>query len=54
MQHIEDNREQHTYNNAQNNAQAAHTELYTYSLDFYHEYAYIKNSNTIELYTISK
>ena len=26
----------------------------TYSLDYYHEYAYIKNSNTIELYTISK
>lgn len=26
----------------------------TYSLDYYHEYAYIKNSDTIELYTISK
>ena len=30
----------------------AHTELYTYSVDFYHEYVAIKNSNTIELYTI--
>ena len=26
----------------------------TYSIDLYHEFAYIKNSNTIELYTISK
>ena len=58
-----------TQNNAQNNAQnriqnTAHStqhstqnstyDLHTYSLDYYHEYAYIKNSNTIELYTISK
>ena len=26
----------------------------TYSFDYYFEFAYIKNSNTIELYTISK
>ena len=29
-------------------------DLHTYSFDLYHEYAYINNSNTIELYTISK
>ena len=29
-------------------------DLHKYSFDLYHEYAYIKNSNTIELYTISK
>ena len=37
------NTEQHTY--------SAHN-YRTYSLDYYYEYAYIKNSNTIELYTI--
>ena len=29
-------------------------DLHIYSFDYYFEYAYIKNSNTIELYTISK
>ena len=27
-------------------------DLHKYSLDYYHEYVSIKNSNTIELYTI--
>ena len=61
MQHIEDNTEQHTENNAQNSTEnrtqdtticSAHN-YRTYSLDYYYEFAYIKNSNTIELYTIS-
>ena len=50
--------ENNTDNNAQDNAQTQHKcntdNLYIYNVDFYHEYAYIKNSNTIELYTISK
>ena len=45
-QRIEDNTEQHTENSAHN--------YRTYSFDLYHEYVCIKNSNTIELYTISK
>lgn len=44
--HTEQDTEQHTENSAHN--------YRTYSLDYYYEYAYIKNSNTIELYTISK
>lgn len=54
MQHIEDNREQHTYTSTQDTEQrtcSAHN-YRTYSLDYYFEFAYIKNSNTIELYTI--
>ena len=48
-----------TNNHAENNAQPQHTEhsahnYRTYSLDYYFEYAYIKNSDIIELYTISK
>ena len=58
MQHIEDNREQHTEQHTENSTQdtticSAHN-YRTYSLDYYNEYAVIKNSNTIELYTISK
>ena len=62
MQHTEEEREQHTENREQNNTEqhtiqntenSAHN-FSTYSLDYYFEYAYIKNSNTIELYTISK
>lgn len=57
MQHT-DNTEHSTENNAQNRIQnktenSAHN-YRTYSLDYYHEYAYIKNSDTIELYTILK
>ena len=56
MQHTEDNIEQNTDTNnpAQDNAQPQRTFIHTYSLDYYHEYVAIKNSNTIELYTISK
>ena len=65
MQHIQDNTEQNTENNTEHKIQNTeyNTEqrtenstydLHTYSFDLYHEYAYIKNSNTIELYTISK
>ena len=67
MQHkttqiTEQNTEQDTENRthispAQNNAQPQQNSAHnyrTYSCDIYHEYAYINNSNTIELYTISK
>ena len=58
MQHIQENTEQHIEQHTENRTQdtticSAHN-YRTYSFDFYHEYAYIKNSNTIELYTISK
>ena len=51
-----------TDDNAQNSTEPQHREQHTcsahnyrtYSLDYYHEYVAIKNSNTIELYTISK
>ena len=58
MQHTEDNTAQDTEQHTQDNAQAQHTcsahNYRTYSLDYYNEFAYIKNSNTIELYTILK
>ena len=64
MQYIEQN----TENNTEHKIQNTHTEhstcttstensahnYRTYSLDYYFEFAYIKNSNTIELYTILK
>lgn len=62
----QDNREQNTENNTENSTQPQHrtaqnTEYTcsahnyrTYSFDLYHEFAYIKNNDTIELYTISK
>lgn len=61
MQHTEqDNREQDreqdtgaTENTNTPQQNSAHN-YRTYSFDYYFEYAYIKNSNTIELYTISK
>ena len=65
MQHTEQNIQEnteteHTIQNTQNKQRtntpqqnSAHN-YRTYSIDLYHEYAYIKNSNTIELYTISK
>lgn len=65
MQHTEqdnteqENTEQHTETDTNNHAENKHTSTEnsahnyrTYSLDYYFEYAYIKNSNTIELYTI--
>ena len=58
MQHREDNREQYTENNTENSTHISHaqdtTQSCTYSYDLYHEQICIKNSNTIELYTISK
>ena len=62
MQHIQDSTENstetETNNHAENSTQpqctsSAHN-YRTYSFDYYHEQIYIKNSNTIELYTISK
>ena len=56
------NTTQRTQNNAQNSTENTCTQpqrtensahnYRTYSLDYYFEFAYIKNSNTIELYTI--
>ena len=62
MQHIhinteQENIEQHTETETNNHAQPQHTDTTqscTYSFDIYHEYVAIKNSDTIELYTISK
>ena len=65
MQHIEDNtehknnREQdieqdNTETETNNHAENSAHNYRTYSLDYYNEYAYINNSNTIEIYTISK
>ena len=60
-QHTEQNTETHTNTEqrTEQNAQPQRTEhstydLHKYSFDLYHEYVSIKNSNTIELYTISK
>lgn len=61
MQHTEhknNTEERHTIQNTEKNTytsteHSAHN-FCTYSLDYYQEFAYIKNSNTIELYTISK
>lgn len=55
MQHIQEEREQDTETNThstQNSTQNSAHNFSTYSLDYYQEFAYIKNSNTIELYTI--
>ena len=55
-QNIQENTEteQNTeINSTQPQQNSAHN-YRTYSLDYYYEFAYINNSNTIELYTISK
>ena len=58
MQHTEQDTENSTHiSPAENSTQPQRTEhstdyLHTYSFDLYHEYVCIKNSNTIELYTI--
>ena len=58
MQHTEQHTENSTEHITENNAQPQHRcityDLHKYSFDLYHEQIYIKNSNTIELYTISK
>ncbi len=48
----EHNREQDTETNTEHSTEHSAHNYRTYSLDYYNEYAYIKNSNTIELYTI--
>ena len=58
----QNNAQHSTQNTIQRTAQIQHStstehsahNYRTYSLDYYFEFAYIKNSNTIELYTISK
>lgn len=60
--HTIQNTEKNTYTSTEysteNNAQAQHTcsahNYRTYSFDLYHEQIYIKNNDTIEIYTISK
>ena len=52
MQHREDNTEQD--NTEQNSTENSTYDLHKYSYDLYHEYVAIKNSDTIELYTILK
>ena len=59
MQHTEqnteyntENTEQHIENSTQDTTICSAHNYRTYSLDYYYEFAYINNSNTIELYTI--
>lgn len=64
MQHTEQENTEQDIDTSTENAHRTHTEqdteqhtcsahnYRTYSLDYYHEFAYIKNSDTIELYTI--
>ena len=64
MQHTEQNTEHSTENTEQHTEQTQYPDTdrtqnsahnyRTYSFDYYYEFAYINNSNTIELYTISK
>ena len=59
MQHNKDNTEQenieqHIDTETNNHAENSAHNYRTYSLDYYNEFAYIKNSNTIEIYTILK
>ena len=53
-EYTENNTENTDTNNPAQPQRTDTTQSYTYSLDYYNEFAYIKNSNTIELYTISK
>ena len=50
--HRTTHREQHTENSTQPQHRCSTYDLHKYSFDLYHEYVAIKNSNTIELYTI--
>ena len=58
MQHTEQDTEQHTETDKETDTEQrteySTYDLHKYSFDLYHEYIDIKNSNTIELYTISK
>ena len=53
-QRTENNIEQRTENNIEQRTENSTYDLHKYSFDLYYEQIYIKNSNTIELYTISK
>ena len=54
IQNTHTNTEQRTDTQTQHSTENSTYDLHKYSFDLYHEYAVIKNSNTIELYTISK
>ena len=57
MQHTEQDTEQHTGATEKNTYTSTENSAHnyrTYSLDYYNEFAYIKNNDTIELYTILK
>ena len=49
-----ENNTEHKIQNTENSTQNSAHNYRTYSLDYYNEFAYIKNNDTIELYTISK
>lgn len=49
-----ENTDTETNNHAENSTQPQRTVIHTYSYDFYHEFVAIKNSDTIEIYTILK
>ena len=49
-----EHREQYTHITCTTSTENSAHNYRTYSLDYYNEYAYIKNSDTIEVYTISK
>ena len=51
-QNIEDTHREQTENTCTTSTQNSAHNYRTYSFDLYHEQIYIKNSNTIELYTI--
>ena len=53
-EHNAQNRTRHTEQNAQPQHRCITYDLHKYSFDLYNEYIAIKNSNTIELYTILK
>ena len=53
-QHTEHRNKQSCTEQRTTSAQNSTDYLHTYSFDLYNEYIAIKNSNTIELYTISK
>ena len=56
MQHTEQNTETNTLaeNTCTTSTENSTYDLHKYNFDLYHEYVAINNSDTIELYTISK
>ena len=53
MQHTEQDNTEQTQHSTQPQHRCITYDLHKYNFDIYHEYVCIKNSNTIELYTIS-